>query len=126
MTYNFTTTGTTFSLLINGSTKGTWTRTTQGDSKHSIQVNDTSVTFSLQEPYFSEGISAADTIQINGVTQAGTIPERILLLKAQVFYLAPALVNPLSDYASDAAAATGLIPIGGLYHTAGAVKIRLA
>ncbi len=29
------------------------------------------------------------------------------------------------DYANDAAAAVGLIPVGGLYHTAGTVKIRL-
>jgi len=30
-----------------------------------------------------------------------------------------------SDYADDAAAAVGGIPVGGLYHTAGVVKIRL-
>ena len=29
------------------------------------------------------------------------------------------------DFASDAAAATGGIPLGGVYHTAGALKIRI-
>lgn len=31
-----------------------------------------------------------------------------------------------SNFADDAAAAVGGIPVGGRYHTAGAVKIRLA
>lgn len=35
-------------------------------------------------------------------------------------------VSGLRDYASDAAAATGGVPIGGLYHNAGAVRYRLA
>lgn len=36
-----------------------------------------------------------------------------------------ALVDPASNFANDAAAATGGIPVGGLYHTSGAVKVRL-
>lgn len=32
----------------------------------------------------------------------------------------------LTDYADDAAAAVGSVPVGGLYHTAGAVKVRVA
>ena len=31
----------------------------------------------------------------------------------------------LSNYANDGAAASGGVPVGGLYHTAGAVKVRL-
>jgi hypothetical protein len=31
----------------------------------------------------------------------------------------------LGNYANDAAAAVGLVPIGGLYHTTGTVKVRL-
>ena len=31
----------------------------------------------------------------------------------------------LGNYADDTAAAVGLVPVGGLYHTAGALKIRL-
>jgi hypothetical protein len=34
--------------------------------------------------------------------------------------------NGLGDFADDAAAAIGGVPINGLYHTAGAVKIRLS
>jgi hypothetical protein len=33
---------------------------------------------------------------------------------------------PLTDYADDAAAAVGLVPVGGLYRTASAVKVRVA
>lgn len=32
---------------------------------------------------------------------------------------------PSQNYANDAAAAAGGVPIGGLYHTAGTVKVRL-
>jgi len=31
----------------------------------------------------------------------------------------------LKTYADDAAAATGGIPLGGVYHTSGALKIRI-
>jgi hypothetical protein len=31
----------------------------------------------------------------------------------------------LINFANDAAAATGGVPVGNLYHTAGAVKVRL-
>ena len=34
-------------------------------------------------------------------------------------------VMPTPSYANDAAAAIAGVPIGGLYHTAGAVKVRL-
>jgi len=35
-------------------------------------------------------------------------------------------VKLADNYLTDAAAATGGIPVGGLYHNAGAVRIRLA
>lgn len=34
-------------------------------------------------------------------------------------------VDPADDFADDAAAATGGVAVGGLYHTEGVVKIRL-
>lgn len=34
-------------------------------------------------------------------------------------------INVADNFANDAAAATGGIAVGGLYHTAGAVKVRL-
>jgi hypothetical protein len=43
-----------------------------------------------------------------------------------VIFPADIRVGALSDYADDAAAATGGVPIGGLYRTASAVKIRVA
>ena len=36
-----------------------------------------------------------------------------------------ALFNPLKNYATDAAAAAGGVPVGGLYHNAGAVRQRI-
>ena len=35
-------------------------------------------------------------------------------------------VKVADNYATDAAAATGGVPVGGLYHNAGAVRIRLS
>lgn len=32
---------------------------------------------------------------------------------------------PVTSYANDAAAQAGGVPIGGLYHTAGTVKVRM-
>lgn len=37
-----------------------------------------------------------------------------------------ALIVGARNYASDAAAATGGVPVGGLYHTSGALKVRIA
>lgn len=34
-------------------------------------------------------------------------------------------LSGLGNYADDAAAAAGLVPVGGIYHTAGALKVRL-
>jgi len=45
-------------------------------------------------------------------------------LQAQIDGINAKLV--LSNYADDPAAATGGIPVGGLYRTAGAVKVRVA
>lgn len=46
-----------------------------------------------------------------------TVSELALALKTRL---------ALADYADDAAAAVGLVPVGGLYHTSGAVKVRVA
>jgi len=32
---------------------------------------------------------------------------------------------PVTSYANDAAAAVGGVPVGGLYHTTGTIKVRL-
>ena len=36
------------------------------------------------------------------------------------------LISGLADYADDAAAAGGSVPVGGLYRTASALKIRVS
>lgn len=125
-TYNFTTTATTFSLTVDGHNRGTWDRTTQGNSVFDLRVLNTAFVLSFINPFLSDIIRSSDTIQINSVTQVGTIPNIVNTLKSSVFYLSTAVIDVASDFADDAAAATGLIPVGGFYHTSGAVKVRLA
>jgi hypothetical protein len=77
----------------------------------------------------------------NGTTGFGTDPEtRSNLLVAQGSkvqvtgsldvsgngYVILSKVSASYNYADDAAAATGGVPLGGLYHTSGTIKIRLA
>lgn len=52
------------------------------------------------------------------------IAASILLLKEAVTTLDPA-ATALTNAANDAAAATAGVALNGLYHTAGAVKVRL-
>lgn len=54
------------------------------------------------------------TLQVGGVDKAG--------LGATGFFNC----LPTASYANDAAAAVGGVPVGGLYHTTGTVKVRLA
>lgn len=39
--------------------------------------------------------------------------------------VAPYAFGGLGNFVNDAAAATGGVPVGGMYHTAGAVKVRV-
>lgn len=57
------------------------------------------------------GTAAEDALQIDSTAK---------IIKA----LAPYTMAP-GSYANDSAAATAGVPIGGLYHTSGAVKVRL-
>ena len=63
---------------------------------------------------FNDGETSA---YITGTAESGS---------SSLSYTADAHIFNLSEFADDAAAATGGIPVGGLYHTAGAVKIRLS
>lgn len=36
------------------------------------------------------------------------------------------IINPANNFANDVAAQAGGVPVGGLYHNAGAVRIRIA
>jgi hypothetical protein len=58
------------------------------------------------------GTAAEDALQIDATAKT---------IKA----LSPYTFLPLTSYANDAAAAAGGVAVGGLYHTAGAVKARL-
>ena len=53
-------------------------------------------------------------IQVNGV-------DRVVIGNTGIQYGVP-----LTSYANDAAAAAAGVPVGGLYHTTGSVKVRLA
>jgi hypothetical protein len=53
-----------------------------------------------------------------------SVAEAILLLKEAVTAL-DTVATPLTNAANDAAAAAAGVAIGALYHTAGAVKVRL-
>ena len=63
-------------------------------------------------------IAAADglsgTIQVGGVD------------KVKVVSTGLGDCVPVTSYANDAAAAAGGVPVGGLYHTSGTIKVRLA
>lgn len=58
------------------------------------------------------GTAAEDALQINSVAKT-------------IAAVAPYSLLPLTSYANDTAAAAGGVAIGGLYHTAGTVKVRL-
>ena len=51
--------------------------------------------------------------------------ENALRSVREVIALVDTVSTPLGNYANDAAAAAGGVPLNGLYHTAGAVKVRL-
>lgn len=69
-------------------------------------------------------ILITDTVVINGSTFSGTLAQLRQSLEDNIF--TPQGLNTSDSYADDTAAGVGGIPIGGLYHTAGSVKIRLA
>lgn len=58
----------------------------------------------------------------------GTAAENALQIDSTaktIAALAPYSLLPTASYADDVAAAAGGVPVGGLYHTAGTVKVRL-
>jgi len=56
----------------------------------------------------------------------GTILQAVLVAVNAKQYATAILGSGLPNYADDAAAATGGIPVGGLYRTSSAVKVRVA
>jgi hypothetical protein len=68
-------------------------------------------------------ILITDTVTINGTVFSGTLAQLRQSLEDNIF--TPQGLNTADSYANDTAAGVGGIPVGGLYHTSGAVKIRL-
>jgi hypothetical protein len=69
-------------------------------------------------------VSGSTNTRIESVISTGTQLASIMAYTASLLSVklhSGSLVN----YANDAAAATGGVPVGNLYHTAGAVKVRL-
>lgn len=69
-------------------------------------------------------VSSSINTNINTVISTGTQLAAIMAYTASLLSVklhSGSLVN----FANDAAAATGGVPVGNLYHTAGAVKVRL-
>jgi len=69
-------------------------------------------------------VSGSTNTRIESVISTGTQLAAIMAYTASLLSVklhSGSLVN----YANDAAAATGGVPVGNLYHTAGAVKVRL-
>ena len=69
------------------------------------------------------GISTA-TGSLNGISN-GVMAFTSSLKAATIFSGSIQIGANLVNYANDAAAAAGGVPVGGLYHTGGAVKVRL-
>ena len=88
----------------------------------SIGNNITAVSGSTNSTIFA--VSGSTNTRIESVISTGTQLAAIMAYTASLLSVklhSGSLVN----YANDAAAATGGVPVGNLYHTAGAVKVRL-
>jgi hypothetical protein len=59
------------------------------------------------------------------ITDELTKLENALRTVREVLVLIDTTATPLGNYASDAAAAAGGVPLNGLYHNAGAVRMRI-
>jgi hypothetical protein len=69
-------------------------------------------------------VSGSTNTRIESVISTGTQLASILAYTASLLSV-KLHSGSLINFANDAAAATGGVPVGNLYHTAGAVKVRL-
>jgi hypothetical protein len=69
-------------------------------------------------------VSGSTNTRIESVISTGTQLASIMAYTASLLSV-KLHSGSLANYANDAAAATGGVPVGNLYHTAGAVKVRL-
>jgi hypothetical protein len=93
-TYNFTTSGDTFSLAVNGTSVGTWDKTDGRniiDDKIHIDVSGIALILSLADPYYSAHMREnEDILQIEGVTHEGSVLSFAASLKDDVMSVASA------------------------------------
>jgi len=87
---------------------------TQTGSQNSVNLAISTATGSLN----------STTSSLIGITN-GLMAVTASMKAATIFSGSIQIGATLSNYANDGAAASGGIPVGGLYHTAGTVKVRL-
>lgn len=89
-------------------------------------MNNGQCVLSVSEGVDTEGSSfiKKDTLRLRVTNSFGSTD--IIIDGTDTTQLPKISVVGLAGFADDAAAATGGIPVGGLYHTSGTVKIRLA
>ena len=101
---------------------------TQTGSQQNLNAQIGIVTGSLNTQTGSQNsvnlaISTA-TGSLNGITN-GLMAVTASMKAATIFSGSIQIGATLSNYANDGAAASGGVPVGGLYHTSGTVKVRL-
>ena len=110
--------------LANG-TGGFWTSRLRADEVGKFSGFDAGTeNTSVYLTAYDIGGDTSDTIVLdagatNGFLLRANNEEKLKVTSANVSILG------LGDYANDGAAATGGVPVGGLYHSSGAIKIRL-
>lgn len=90
ITYSLTSTDTTFSLSVNGESKGTWNKPTCTEDILDISGNNDVLGLSMHAPYYSCLINpAVDTITINGTPFSGTAAALKTAIRDGILTLAP-------------------------------------
>lgn len=85
-TFAFVTTGSTFTLAVDGNSRGTWTRNTEVEGEFNFQIAGNSIVVNLQSPYLTDIIKPTDTITVDTVEVTGTLAAKLASLKAGVFF----------------------------------------
>jgi len=107
VTGSINTTTSSFNSVFLGISSVTGAMNTQSSSQNSVNLGISSVTGSLI-----------------GITN-GLMAVTASMKAATIFSGSVQIGLTLSNYANDGAAASGGVPVGGLYHTTGTVKVRL-
>jgi hypothetical protein len=90
----------------------------------SLQSHSASVDTQLARVYQTTASLNTYTGSLIGITN-GLMAVTASMKAATIFSGSVQIGLTLSNYANDGAAASGGVPVGGLYHTTGTVKVRL-